>query len=283
MPSPIPELDAPFLALAAEVLDDLERVRIANENRLRQLTRTETDADGEERGFGLDESHPDVARLAALVGDLARAEHQAELNLARLLRQHSLGAWIKSARGIGEKQGARLLAAIGDPYWNGLHGRPRTVSELWAYAGYHTISAGQGNGDAHRHTASGTSVDQRCADTQGGPVDGAISLAPRRARGQRANWSADAKMRCHLIAVSIVKAGGPYREVYDATRAHYRESVHPASCVRCGPAGKPAAAGSRRSDGHCHAIALRKVCKIILRDLWRAARDVHAEREAGAA
>ena len=51
----------PSLMLAADVVDDLERVRIANENRLRQLTRAEVDSDGEERGFGLSADHPDVA------------------------------------------------------------------------------------------------------------------------------------------------------------------------------------------------------------------------------
>jgi hypothetical protein len=236
-----PVLADPLLVLAADVLDDLERVRIANENRVRQLTRTERDEDGEMRGFELPASHPDVARLAALVDGLARLEHDAELQLKRQLRAHALGPWVKAARGVGDKQGARLLAAIGDPYWNDLHGRPRTVSELWAYCGLHVI-------------------------------DG---RAVRRARGQRANWSAAAKMRAHLVAVSIVKAGGPYREVYDAAREKYADAVHPGECVRCGPSGKPAAAGSALSAGHQHGRALRVVAKTVLRDLWREAARLH--------
>ena len=149
-PSPIgPTLLAdPLLALAADVLGDLEKVRIANENRLRQLTRSAEDSDGETRGFGLDEAHPDVARLAALVGMLGEAEHKATLNLQRVMRKHPLGPWLAAQKGIGEKQGARLLAAIGDPYIrpeitreDGTvePSRPRMVSELWAYAGYHVI------------------------------------------------------------------------------------------------------------------------------------------------
>ena len=66
-PRPVVTLFDPTLALAADVLDDLERVKVSNENRLRQLTRSTEDSDGELRGFGLDESHPDVARLASLV------------------------------------------------------------------------------------------------------------------------------------------------------------------------------------------------------------------------
>lgn len=235
----LPVLADPFLALAADVLDDLERVRIANENRLRQLTRTEEDSDGEERGFGLTEDHPDVARLAALVKALADAEHQAELNLKRQLRKHPLGPWVKQARGVGEKQAARLLASIGDPYFNDLHNRPRLVSELWSYCGY---------GDA---------------------------AAQVRRRGEKANWSANAKMRAYLVAVSIVKAGGPYREVYDAARVKYADAVHPLECKRCGPAGKPAQPGSPISAGHQHARALRMVAKAVLKDLWREAKRLH--------
>lgn len=267
----------PLLALAADVLDDLERVRIANENRLRQLTRTEEDSDGLERGFGLPVDHPDVKRLASLVEGLATAEHQAELNLRRQLRQHPLGPWVKQARGVGEKQAARLLASIGDPYINTLHNRPRTVSELWAYAGYHVLPAGQGLFVAQQRDASGAltggNPDHQPRDAQ----SVLVGVAATRARGQRANWSATAKMRAHLVAVSIVKAGGPYRETYDKARAKYDGALHQAECKRCGPSGKPAPAGSPLSAGHQHARALRAVAKEILRDLWREAKRLHEE------
>jgi hypothetical protein len=232
-------LDDPMLSLAADVLDDLERVRIANENRLRQLTRTDADVDGEERGFGLTMEHDDVVRLSAIVNALAKAEHDAELQLRRQLRRHPLGPWVQQARGIGEKQGARLLAAIRDPYWHTLEDRPRLVSELWSYCGY---------GDA---------------------------AAQVRRKGVRANWSATAKMRGYLVAVSIVKAGGPYREVYDLARERYDGAVHEAVCVRCGPSGSPAQPGSPLSAGHQHGRALRAITKAVLRDLWLEARRLH--------
>lgn len=308
------DLHDPLLGLAADVLDDLERVRIANENRLRQLTRTETDVDGEDRGFGLDESHPDVARLAALVAALAKAEHDAELQLCRQMRAHPLGPWVKSTIGVGEKQAARLLAAIGDPYWNDLHDRPRTVSELWAYSGYHVLRTGQGRHDAHdghagagptpvghssddshlrvadgpqlrtgqgdhgHHStsagAAGSDLDQVRFDVQSSSVG--VAATPR--RGQRANWSADAKMRAHLIAVSCLKTtDSPYRPVYDAGREKYAGAVHPAECRRCGPSGSPAPAGSPLSAGHQHARAIRLMAKAILRDLWIEARRLHGD------
>jgi hypothetical protein len=285
-------LTDPLLMLAADVLDDLERVRIANENRLRQLTRSTEDSDGAERGFGLTLDHPDVARLAALVEGLATAEHQAELNLNRHMRKHALGPWVKQAHGVGDKQAARLIAAVGDPYWNDLHNRPRTVSELWAYCGYHVLPAGQITSGTQVQSAGGTktstgqvssdtqvlrahgsngSSDQRPGDTQ----NLSVGVAASRSRGSKMNWSPDAKMRAHLVAVSIVKAGGPYREVYDKTRAKHADRVHLVDCKRCGPAGKPALIGSPLSDGHKHARALRVTAKEVLKDLWRESKRLH--------
>jgi hypothetical protein len=233
---PITEpLADPTLALLADVLDDLERTRIANENRLRQLTRTGVDKDGGQRGFGLDESHPDVARLAGVVDGIAKLEHQATLNLNRAMRKHPLGAWVKEQRGVGEKQAARLLAAIGDPYWNTLHDRPRTPSELWGYCG---LKPGQ-----------------------------------RRRRGEQANWSTAAKMRAYNIAESMLKAGN--REIYDKRKAATEGRMHDVECVRCGPSGKPAQPGTPWSDGHRHADALRITSKEVLKALWRETRRVH--------
>lgn len=233
----------PFLALAADVLDDAEKTRISNENRLRQLTRSEADSDGEERGFGLDLSHPDVARLAALVDALKQIEHQAGLNLSRLLRQHPLGPWMKAQKGIGEKQGARLLAVIGDPYINGQTGEPRTVSQLWAYCGH---------GDPTRRKFKG--MTQADLFTLGSPV---------------------AKSRLWLISCAVLKAQGPLSSVYYDRKAATVGREHARDCVRCGPSGKPALAGSPWSDAHRHADALRVTGKHILRDLWLEARRIH--------
>jgi len=285
-PTSEPLLADPFLALAADVLDDLEKARIGNENRLRQLTRSEADSDGETRGFGLDAAHPDVARLAALVGMLAQAEHQAELNLARLMRGHPLGPWLKAQKGIGAKQGARLLAAIGDPYirpevvredGTAEPPRPRMVSELWALCGYHVLPASQ--------SAPGTQNGNAGGEQDGHPGQGSpaaqhwnAGVAPKRRRGQKANWSPTAKMRAHLVAESCIKQmDSPYRAVYDAARPHHAEAVHKVECVRCGPAGKPALPGTPLSDGHKHARALRAVAKEVLKQLWREARRIHLE------
>lgn len=234
----------PGLSLLAESLNDMERVRIATENRFRSLTRplSEVDEDGVTRGLGFDISHPTVAHTAQLLDGLEKLEKQTILDIQKDVRTTPFAAWIKSQKGVGEKQAARMLAAIGDPYWNSLYDRPRTVSELWAYCGYSVIGG----------------------------------AAQKRTKGTKANWSADAKMRVYLVATSCVKSTGHYREVYDAARAQYDEAVHPVDCVRCGPAGKPALAGSLLSPGHQHARALRRISKEILKDLWLVGRDYYA-------
>jgi hypothetical protein len=257
------DLFDPALAFAADVLDDLERVRIANENRLRQLTRSVEDSDGELRGFGLDEDHPDVARLAAMVDTLLDLEKDATLNLQRHMRRHLLGSWVKTQKGIGDKQAARLLAAIGDPYIRPeviredgtvLPRGPRTVSALWAYCGLHVVPGQPCSEDQSMHAGERGDSGHDRHDTQCSHV----GVAPRRRKGQVANWSGNAKMRVHLIAVSCMKVrDSPFRAVYDTRRKH-TAVTHP-----------------DWSDGHSHNDALRVTSKEILKHLWRAARDLH--------
>lgn len=271
----------PVIGVLADVLDDLEKVRIANANRVRILTRNEADSDGENRGFGLTEDHPEVAKLIASVDSMGKLEHDAILNLQRALRKHPLAAFQKRHKGLGEKQFARLLAVLGDPYWNDLHQRPRTVSELWAYCGFHVIRT-SGTSQVPRDTQSATAGagsnvhpdGQKGSDSQG-PF--AVGVAPKRTRGQQSNWNETARKRVWVIASAMPKfPGGHYEQVYRVAREKYADATHPADCVRCcGPAGKPAKAGSDLSDGHKHARAIRIVAKELLKDVWRESRDLY--------
>jgi hypothetical protein len=246
-----------LLLIYSDALDDLERTRIATENRVRSLRQV--------KGMG---ATPEEARLVAMVDGLAALEHGAELELKRALRKHPLGPWVKATVGVGEKQGARLLAAIGDP------ASRRTVSQLWAYSGYHVLPVGQPRPDSHAQVADGepsSDTGQVHHETQ--PV--LAGVAPSRNRGQKANWNTTAKMRAFLVAESCIKhRRSPYRAVYDAGREKYADSVHKVPCRRCGPSGHPAETGSPLSDGHKHARAMRLVSKAILRDIWVEARRV---------
>lgn len=257
------------LKILAESLDDLEAQRIANDNRIRSLRQV--------YGYGDDfDDTPEMAALLGAAGQLQAIEHGMVLALKRALRSHPLNHWIINTPGVGAKTAARLLAAIGDPSWNTLHDRPRTVSELWSYCGY-------GNPEKQK-----------------------------RRKGQKANWSNDAKMRAFLCAEAAIKAGvrktddaddsngydldhrhaiTSYGQVYLDGRARYAGSVHPWPCERCTGKGKPPAeAGTPRSPAHQHAMAVRLVSKEILRDLWCEATALRtagvalgAIREAGAA
>ena len=162
-----------LLLVLADALDDIERTRIANENRLRSLTTIK----------GLDETDQASVRLTSIVDGLQALESGSTRALEHAMKAHPLGPWVKRTTGIGLKQAARLIAAIGDPTWNSAEDRPRRgPAELWAYCGYRP---GQ-----------------------------------RRQKGLRDNWNATAKMRARLCAESCVKQrSSPYRPVYDRARA----------------------------------------------------------------
>lgn len=99
----------------AELVDDLERTRIANDNRIGAL----------ERNFGSALPH-----LYVISENLKSVEHQAGLELRRAWRKHPLAPWAKGVSGLGERSIARLIAVIGDPAE-----RPNPA-KLWAYYGH---------------------------------------------------------------------------------------------------------------------------------------------------
>lgn len=112
--TPAPDILLTIRTLGS-LLDDLERVRVMNGNRIGAM----------EREYG--EALP---HLHVIQDQLAAVEHEAELELVRAWRKHPLAAWAKTRRGVGEKSIARLVAVIGDPA-----DRPN-VAKLWAYCGH---------------------------------------------------------------------------------------------------------------------------------------------------
>lgn len=207
------------------LLDDLERVRIMNTNRVAAL----------ERDHGASLPHLDI-----ISRQLRAVEHEAELELKRAWRKHPLAPWAKTIPGIGEKLIARLIAETGDP------GQRPNVAKLWAYCGL---------GDPARKRRKGMTQEEAFA--LGNP---------------------HAKKICWLIGESFVKVNrGPGRATYDAARTLYADRVHATACVRCGPAGKPAAPGSPWSLKHQHEAAKRKAVKEFLKQLWIASRQPGVE------
>ncbi len=169
------------LLFNAEFLDDVERVRIATENRVRAIS----------------EDGPAPATYIDQVDAFKRIEHEATLELQRAMRVHPLGAWVKRSKGVGEKQAARLLAAIGDPYI-----RPAMYDE-------------EGNvSEPERPRRGPAELWALCGFVPG----------QKRTAGVKSNWNPTAKMRAFLIAESCVKClDSPYRATYDAARASWAD------------------------------------------------------------
>jgi hypothetical protein len=273
-----------LLLILATQLDELEAVRIAATNRLRSLA-----APSEDHGKGMDPASSSVRLCEAIAAEFVTFEKAATLELQRAMRRHPLGPWVKAQRGVGEKQAARLLAAIGDPYWHAAEDRPRTVSELWAYCGLHVLHPGQLRGDTHGNAAG---VHLRDASQTSNDTHACLAgVAPSRRRGQRANWSGTARSRAYVVAESCMKqrstacraddgttvhgpdcSCSPYRRAYDEARAKYAAAVHGADCPSC-----RRKAGEPLTDGHQHARAMRIVMKALLRDLWRESKRLHDE------
>ncbi len=118
------------LTLAADQVDDIERVRISTANRLRALTDDK----------GIPANSYEGKSLAAQLEAFEHAERIAILEIRRSMRAHPLGDWCKSQLGIGEKTLARLLGVIGDPAIRFdpevQEEVPRTLSQLYSYCGY---------------------------------------------------------------------------------------------------------------------------------------------------
>lgn len=242
------------LNMFTAMLDDLEYVRMAQANRVRILTtpKDQVDKKGNQYGFGLTwENGSDILEpMTRIMTGVTDLEKDAIKSVEGMMRSKT-SPWREflaspMTKGVGAKQLARLLGATGDPSWHVAQNRPRTVSELWAYSGYSV-------------------------------VEGA---AQARRKGQKSNWSPDARSRARMIAESCLKTpGGHYAEIYHATKAHYQGAVHDRECSQCGTRRKadgtpgiPALASTPLRDGHVHARALRAISKELLRDLWKEAR-----------
>lgn len=247
-PAPIPPSSGWVeLRVLAEVFTDAQQLRIATENRVRELG----------------------GAFAERVAEPFRAsEHAARLELRRTYRRvvpAEIVAWQKAEKGVGADLLARLLGHLGDPYIATPHawmadardghvcdplrcgkGRhlvvfqpfTRTVSQLWSYCGH---------GDPTRRKFKGMTADDALG--LGSPV---------------------CKMLVHLLAEACMKqqAGNRYRDFYEARRLVTADRVHAVARARCGPSGRPAAEGSPWSKAHQHADVLRIVGKELLRDLW---------------
>src|SRR4051812_12049632 len=86
-----------LLLISADYVDDIEKIRIATENRLRSLKQV--------KGLG---DTPESRRWESQLEALNELEAFAISELKRAMRAHPLGEFVKGTVGLGEKQTARL-------------------------------------------------------------------------------------------------------------------------------------------------------------------------------
>lgn len=233
----------------AHILDAVESTRMGLLHRLDLLTKPI-----DKRGKGVPEQLPEVVAQRQMAKLFEAEERHLTRELETVMATMPLASFGRY-RGIGLKSLARLLAVIGDPALDGKDGPRETPAQLWAYCGYHVID-GKG---------------------------------AQRTTGRRANWSTVAKTRAYVMAESCLKAGGPFRDVYDRAKSHYADATYPADVtVRTNRAGtvvrKARKAGDPLSKAHIHARAMRAVSKSILLHLWIEAREqagLPAEKPSG--
>lgn len=235
----------PMLFTLAQTLQDYETLRIAEEHRLRifSMPSDVPDEDGVCRGFGYAEDSDEVQVVKGLIDPLKELEHRTVLSLQKRMRVNPIWPYFKDVKGVGEKTLARLMACIGDPYLRPLDDgsyEPRTVSQLWAYCGMHTMPN----------------------------KDGEI-IAAKRMKGVQANWNTEAKTRLFLLSQNLLRQGirkdkdgnqyavTEYGQLYLDRRAH-TAVTHP-----------------EWNPGHGLNDALRIMGKELLKQLWRAAREIH--------
>lgn len=187
------------LTYYSDILDTVERARLAAENRIGAWEREGIEVDG---------------AMREVLTQLAATEDAVGKQLDRTVHSHPLYLFIAQTVGLGDRTGARLLAAVGDPLTRPAiidrdskevlaPARPRRgVAEFWQYCGH---------GDPERS---------------------------KRRKGQRIEYNPRAKMRAHLCAEACHmfdgkpdkngkgRARSPYRDVVDARRGH-TASTHP--------------------------------------------------------
>lgn len=238
-------IDDPMLFTLAQTLQDYETLRIAEEHRLRifSMPSDVPDEDGVCRGFGYAEDSNEVQIVKGLIDPLKELEHRTVLSLQKRMRVNPIWPYFKDVKGVGEKTLARLMACIGDPYLRPLDDGsyvPRTVGQLWAYCGMHTMRN----------------------------KDGEI-VAAKRMKGVQANWNTEAKTRLFLLSQNLLRQGirkdkdgnqfavTEYGQLYLDRRAH------------------TAVTRPEWNPGHGLNDALRIMGKELLKQLWQAAREIH--------
>lgn len=174
-------------------------------------------------------------------------EARLEEDIADLVEQYPIYDHVSAVKGIGPMLAAKLIAMIDVS-------RAPTVSSLWRYAGYGLSKYWQNEAGNIVAPVTGYEWDSNAKDwkqVSPEPKDGwtCVTVPDRLIKGYRSPYNKRLKTALYVIAGSMMKAGSPYREIYDSAKARY-------------------VANRDWTKGHCDAAARRKMIKIFLSHLW---------------
>lgn len=115
-------------------------------------------------------------------------------------------------------------------------------SQFWAYAGYDVAADGRGRSRRKEHLVTRTYTDREGNESE----------------RQGITFDPFLKTKLYVLATSFIKAGGPYRTVYDGYKL--RLESHP-NWVE-------------KTKSHRHNAAMRYMIKMFLLDLWTRWREI---------
>jgi hypothetical protein len=159
---------------------------------------------------------------------MSKCEHELKAMVLKECRTIPIAKkYLLKTKGVGPCIAGGVIAYMESPE------RFATISKLWAYAGFHT-------------------------------VDG---QAPRRAKGEKANWNPHLRRICWLAGESFVKVTkSPYRKLYDEFKAEYQRKFP--DQIDSGKKSRDGKKIMRYTPAHIHAMAKRRVVKIWLSHIW---------------
>jgi hypothetical protein len=187
-------------------------------------------------------------QLCALHRELERAEARALKHVERALEQIPVwNQWLVNVRGCGPAIGGVILASIDIA-------KAEYPSSLWRYAGLDVGPDGRGRSKRPEHLVERSYLDK----------DG------KEAKRMGVTHNPELKTRLFLLATSFIKAGGPYRAIYDDRKL--RLESHPVYGAHND--GKEIEGKGKVSKGRRHMMAMREMQKRFLVDLYKAWRTI---------
>ena len=169
-----------------------------------------------------------------LIQKLVDLEKSVDKKVAELIEDHPAYPWFSKVKGVGKKNIAKVIGLID------INKAPH-VSSLWQFAGY------------------------------GKEKDGSIQ---KRREGQKISYCKTLRTVCWLLGGDLIKARGKYYDYYLQEKAKHIERFKQQGCQIVPAAKLPRENGKKVekdgyiSEGHIHAMALRKMIKLFLQHLW---------------